>query len=127
MSRRLHTLVVCLAASTALAGRSGAQEFDAAAIHASAGLPSIHLPMLDSSMRGGQMRQGRYEVQGATLVDLIGVAYRLDTDRIFGGPPWINTGCRPPTDRGAFSAFCHAIAPRLRNPGGIGDTLKLSP
>jgi len=90
MRRRLHTLVVCAAASLITVSRSPAQQFDAAAIHTSAGLPSIHLPMLDSSMRGGQIRQGRYEVHSATLVDLIAVAYHVNTDRIFGGPPWIN-------------------------------------
>ncbi|HEY4087706.1 MAG TPA: TIGR03435 family protein [Bryobacteraceae bacterium] len=88
MSRRLHTLVVCAAASLTIVS---AQQFDAAAIHASAGLPVIHMPMLDSSMRGGQIRQGRYEVRSATLVDLIATAYRVDRDKVSGGPPWINT------------------------------------
>ena len=91
MSRRLHTPVVCAVACLTIAGLSSAQQFDAAAIHASAGLPVIHMPMLDSSMRGGQIRQGRYEVRSATLVDLIATAYRVDRDRISGGPPWINT------------------------------------
>jgi uncharacterized protein (TIGR03435 family) len=91
MSRRLHTPVVCAVASLAIVSGCFAQQFDAAAIHASAGLPAIHLPMLDSSMRGGQIRQGRYEVRSATLVDLIATAYRVDRDRISGGPPWINT------------------------------------
>ena len=91
MSRRLHTLVVCAVASLVVVRGSSAQQFDAVAIHASAGLPPIHMPMLDSSMRGGQVRQGRYEVRSATLVDLIAAAYRVDRDRIDGGPPWINT------------------------------------
>ena len=91
MSRRLHALVVCAVASLTSVSQASAQQFDAAAIHASAGLPSIHMPMLDSSMRGGQVRQGRYEVRSATLVDLIAAAYRVDRDRIDGGPPWINT------------------------------------
>src|SRR6185312_8013080 len=92
MSRRLPTPVVCALASLSIVSQSSAQQFDAAAIRASAGLPAIHLPMLDSSMRGGQLRQGRYEVRSATLVDLIVVAYGVDRDKIAGGPPWINTG-----------------------------------
>src|SRR3569623_1391170 len=91
MSTRLYTPVVCAVAFLTTAGLVFAQQFDAAAIHASAGLPSIHMPMLDSSMRGGQLRQGRYEVRSATLVDLIATAYRVDRDRIDGGPPWMNT------------------------------------
>ena len=91
MSTRLYTPVVCAVAFLTIAGLMSAQQFDAAAIHGSAGLPSIHMPMLDSSMRGGQFRQGRYEVRSATLVDLIATAYRVDRDRISGGPPWINT------------------------------------
>jgi uncharacterized protein (TIGR03435 family) len=91
MSRRFHTLVVCALAFLAIVSRSPAQQFDAAAIRVSAGLSPIHMPMLNSSMRGGQLLHGRYEVRSATLVDLIAAAYQVDTDRIFGGPPWINT------------------------------------
>lgn len=91
MSMRLYTLVVCTVTLPVIAGRTSAQQFDAAAIRASAGLPVIHMPMLDSSMRGGRLRQGRYEVRSATLVDLIAAAYRVDRDKIAGGPPWINT------------------------------------
>ena len=91
MSTRIHTLVVCIAMAMTLTHRSTAQEFEVTDIHASSGLPSIHLPMLNSSMRSGQSRHGRYEMRSATVTDLIGAAWHIDTDKIVGGPAWINT------------------------------------
>jgi uncharacterized protein (TIGR03435 family) len=41
-------------------------------------------------MRGGALRGGRYDVRGATMVDLIGMAYRLDSSKIVGGPNWLD-------------------------------------
>jgi len=32
---------------------------------------------------------GRYEVHGTTIIDLIRIGYGIDPDRIMGGPPWV--------------------------------------
>ena len=40
-------------------------------------------------MRGPQTRAGRYEIRTATMVDLIGAAYGVDTDKVYGGPNWL--------------------------------------
>ncbi len=40
-------------------------------------------------MRKGPVRGGRYEIKYATMVDLIHLAYNIDTDKILGGPNWL--------------------------------------
>jgi uncharacterized protein (TIGR03435 family) len=37
------------------------------------------------------MRGGRYELHTATMVDLIGIAYSVDADKVIGGPSWLDT------------------------------------
>jgi uncharacterized protein (TIGR03435 family) len=41
-------------------------------------------------MRGGALRGGRYEVRTATMVDLISTAYNLESDKVLGGPSWLD-------------------------------------
>ena len=57
--------------------------FEFAEVHA-----SPHL--WNSSMQGGNIRAGRYEVRQATMLDLIGAAYGVDEDAIYGGPDWLD-------------------------------------
>jgi uncharacterized protein (TIGR03435 family) len=40
-------------------------------------------------MSGGVLRDGRYDVRNATMVDLIGLAYGVETDKVLGGPNWL--------------------------------------
>jgi uncharacterized protein (TIGR03435 family) len=40
-------------------------------------------------MRGGAPRDGRYELRGATMVDLVRTAYAVDADKVVGGPHWL--------------------------------------
>ncbi len=40
-------------------------------------------------MRTSPPRNGRYEIHSATMVDLIRIAYGFDTDKILGGPSWL--------------------------------------
>src|SRR6516165_10683308 len=62
-----------------------ADRFEAADVHAS--------PHSDNNfnlfMRGPQTRAGRYEIRTATMVDLIGAAYGVDADKVYGGPNWL--------------------------------------
>jgi uncharacterized protein (TIGR03435 family) len=41
------------------------------------------------SVRPGLASGGRYEVQTATMVDLIELAYGFDSDKVLGGPSWL--------------------------------------
>jgi uncharacterized protein (TIGR03435 family) len=57
--------------------------FESADVHVSA-------PSTNPNMRGGALRAGRYDVRNATMVNLIGMAYRLDSTKIVGGPNWLD-------------------------------------
>ena len=57
--------------------------FDSADVHVSA-------PATNPTMRGGILRGGRYEARTATMVDLIGLAYNMESDKILGGPSWLD-------------------------------------
>ena len=57
--------------------------FESADVHVSA-------PSTNPTMRGGALRGGRYEVLTATMVDLISMAYGMESDKILGGPNWLD-------------------------------------
>jgi len=50
--------------------------------HATNTLDSLN-PMTEDVLRGG-----RYEVRGATMLDLIRIAYGVESDAVLGGPSW---------------------------------------
>ncbi len=41
-------------------------------------------------MRSGFYKGGRYEVRSGTMVDLIGLAYGVDGDKVLSGPSWLD-------------------------------------
>jgi uncharacterized protein (TIGR03435 family) len=49
----------------------------------------ISAPSINPNMRGGALRGGRYVARNATMLDLISMAYRLDPNKIAGGPNWL--------------------------------------
>jgi uncharacterized protein (TIGR03435 family) len=59
-----------------------APSFDIADVHAGSRNPGV-------GMTGGQLRDGRYELHNATMVDLIRTAYSVDAERVLGGPSWL--------------------------------------
>lgn len=59
-------------------------QFDVADVHGIAISTGANL-----NMRGGVMRAGIYQLQGATMVDLIKTAYGVDADKVLGGPSWL--------------------------------------
>jgi hypothetical protein len=61
---------------------SGGVRFEVADVHSS---PRIPQPVF----RGPFFADGRYELRFATMLDLIRVAYNLDSSRMFGGPSWL--------------------------------------
>jgi len=60
-------------------------KFEAADIHAAGAQPAV----LIRFMRGGTLHGKRYEIRGASMADLISEAYRVDVDKVFGGPSWL--------------------------------------
>jgi uncharacterized protein (TIGR03435 family) len=40
-------------------------------------------------MTGGVLRNGRYDLRKATMLDLIAAAYSVDPDTVLGGPSWL--------------------------------------
>src|SRR5688572_11838024 len=42
-------------------------------------------------MNGGVLREGRFELRNATMVDLIRTAYGVDADKVVGGPSWLES------------------------------------
>lgn len=91
----MRAVLSILIAASLVAGGSGA------AFAQTPGLPDqpkfeiadIHNSPRSSSpnvfMRSGFYRGGRYEVRSATMVDLIGLAYGVDNDKVFSGPNWL--------------------------------------
>src|SRR4051812_1970138 len=75
-------LVVVLFCSAAFA-QTVPTTFEMADIHAS-------VPVTNPTMRGGAARGGRYEVRTATMVDLITMAYETETNKVLGGPNWLD-------------------------------------
>src|SRR5262249_49165164 len=63
-----------------------APTFGIADVHASAPNPNTAATSL---MRGGVVRSGIYQIQTATMVELIGAAYSVDGDKVLGGPSWL--------------------------------------
>jgi uncharacterized protein (TIGR03435 family) len=58
------------------------QTFEIADVHVSA-------PVRNPGMQGGLLRDGRYELQEPSTLDLIKTAYDVDAETILGGPSWL--------------------------------------
>ncbi len=41
-------------------------------------------------MQGGTLAGDRYQLRRATMVDLISTAYKVDANKVFGGPSWLD-------------------------------------
>jgi uncharacterized protein (TIGR03435 family) len=76
---------LCIGLFFGAAFGQSADKFEAADVHVS--------PHSDNNfnlfMRGPQTRAGRYEIRTATMVDLISAAYKVDGDKVYGGPNWL--------------------------------------
>lgn len=59
-----------------------AAKFDIADVHPGNPSPTV-------GMTGGALRDGRYELHNATMVDLIRTAYSVDAEKVVGGPSWV--------------------------------------
>jgi uncharacterized protein (TIGR03435 family) len=70
--------------------QSGANKpaFDIADVHVSPRSDWVKTPA--HSMQGGFLSGDRYELHRATMLDLIRTAYNVDTDKVYGGPSWLD-------------------------------------
>ena len=59
-----------------------AVQFEIADVHVSAKTQT-------QFVRTGPVRNGRYEIRTATMLDLIRLAWAFDADKILGGPNWL--------------------------------------
>jgi uncharacterized protein (TIGR03435 family) len=77
-------IALALLLSGATFGQSPAvpPAFEIADVHAGA-------HVRNRSVQGGVLREGRYEIRRATMLDLIKTAYGVDSDTVVGGPSWL--------------------------------------
>jgi uncharacterized protein (TIGR03435 family) len=78
---------VALSLTYVIATAQTRPQFDIADVHVSAESPRAIPPA--SMMRGGGIRAGMYQIQNATMAELIMTAYGIDSDKVIGGPSWL--------------------------------------
>jgi uncharacterized protein (TIGR03435 family) len=80
----MRRILSCLALLALLSHNAFGQSpaFDVADVHISA-------KTTYAGMSGGALRGGRYELRHASMVELIGTAYGIDTEKVLGGPSWL--------------------------------------
>jgi uncharacterized protein (TIGR03435 family) len=50
----------------------------------------VHVSPLNAKQRGGMSPDGRLELRGSTMLDLITFAYGVEPDKVIGGPVWLD-------------------------------------
>ena len=76
------TLIALMSGRAFGQSTTSSPSFDVADVHAGSRNPGVN-------MTGGQIRDGRYELHNATMVDLIRTAYDVAAEKIVGGPSWL--------------------------------------
>jgi len=84
MKRAIIQVLLITCASWLAFGQSSepAPRFDIADVHVSTGTSNRFF-------RTSPVRNGRYELKNASMLDLIRTAYDFDADKIVGGPSWL--------------------------------------
>jgi len=84
MTKRTLGTILTASAGWLAFGQTGEPlpKFEAADIHASA-------KSVNAFARPSQVRNARYEVKNATMVDLIAIGYGFSADKVVGGPNWL--------------------------------------
>ncbi len=100
-------LIVVLCASLQAQSPPATAAFELAGIQPGA-------PSAITAMRGGAPRDGRYELRGATMVDLIRTAYAVDADKVVGGPHWLELDRFDVVARVPASATRDSVKPMLQ-------------
>jgi uncharacterized protein (TIGR03435 family) len=83
VTRRRVAAIVAVVSPLAyvIATAQARPQFEIADVHVSAARAG--------GMRGGGIRAGMYQIQNATMVDLIKTAYGIEPDKVMGGPSWL--------------------------------------
>lgn len=84
MRRVLAAAGLVFVAATAAAQTPAASRFEAADVRV-----RPHATGTTPNMTGGVLRNGRYDLRNATMIDLITTAYSIDADSVLGGPSWL--------------------------------------
>jgi uncharacterized protein (TIGR03435 family) len=90
-----------------------AAKFEVADVHASVPAENVP-PALNTSVRIGVPRNGRYEIRRATIVDLIRTAYGVEADKVVGGPHWLEWNRYDVIARVPASASRETVMPMLQ-------------
>ncbi|HEY4088675.1 MAG TPA: TIGR03435 family protein, partial [Bryobacteraceae bacterium] len=97
-----------MAATLAAAGAlSGAESFELADVHVS--------PHSDNPSLRVFRRDGRYELLGATMVDLVSTAYGVALDEVSGGPSWLESDRFDVIAKIPDNATAESLKPMLRS------------
>jgi len=93
-TKSIKALALALVAVRAIGAEDAPRAFELADVHASEpnsvwAVSAMRDPALDA--RYGELRGGRYQIHSATLVDLIGTAWKIDPAKLIGGPAWLDT------------------------------------
>ena len=81
--RILIPLVAVIAVACFAQTQSPDPSFEFADVHPSA------IKANNQFRNGPVMRGGRYELKTSTMVDLVSLAWRVDTEKVLGGPSWL--------------------------------------
>lgn len=89
---RFFALITAVAALAGLAlsqSTDSTPKFEIADIHPAANSGASFRIGAGIRFNGSNVFNGRYELRGVTLVDMISFAYGTDRGKILGGPPWL--------------------------------------
>src|SRR5688500_7351533 len=78
----LLLLVACLARPALAQSTQPAPRFDIADVRMSD-------RQINVGVTGNAIRDGRYELHNATMVDLIRIAHGVEAEKVVGGPSWL--------------------------------------
>jgi uncharacterized protein (TIGR03435 family) len=91
---RIFALIIsAMCLSSAVSGQTDESvgRFDVADVDSSPNSPNRRLyDLIGGLMSGGLMRGDFYSLKDATMLDLIRTAYRIDPQRVIGGPAWLH-------------------------------------
>lgn len=88
------------------------REFEAAAVRVSPPRPDGNGVL---QMEGGAVRGGRYEINHATMVELISTAYEVSANVIVGGPSWLAVDRFDVIAKPEANTTSASLAPMLRS------------
>ena len=100
--------IIFIAATLVTMGAlSGAETFELADVHVS--------PHSDNPSLRVFRRDGRYELLGATMVDLVSTAYGVEPDAVSGGPSWLESDRFDVIAKIPDNATAEPVKPMLRS------------